>query len=206
VSDTTYTPFVGTPTIPNTDYVMQLSTPLFSNIDFTILQLLGRDENFFEWSSADISITEATMNWRPTQQLRFQFMYNAQVYWRHSDHSIAGSTLIPYVDAEYQLSRSIFLRIIGQYTSGFQNNLRDDSRTNLPLFTAPSPAGPFTPLVEYRTNSLEGSALFAYQPVPGTVAFVGYGNTTTEPDAFHIWTLTRVADQFFVKFSYLFRM
>ena len=48
--------------------------------------------------------------------------------------------------------------------------------------------------------------LFAYQPVPGTVAFVGYGNTTTEPDAFHIYTLTRVADDFFVKFSYLFRM
>ncbi len=206
VADTTYTHFVGTPNIPNTDYVMQLSTPLFSNIDFTMLQLLGRDENFFEWSAADISITEATMNWRPTQQLRFQFMYNAQVYWRHSDHSIAGSTLIPYVDVEYQLSRSIFLRLITQYTSGFQNNLRDDSRTNLPLFTASSPSGPFTPLVEVRSNGIQGSALFAYQPVPGTVAFVGYGNTTTEPDAFHIWTLTRVADQFFVKFSYLFRM
>ena len=206
VSDTTYTHFVGTPNIPNTDYVFQMSTPLFKHADFTILQLAGRDENFFEWSAADLSITEATMNWRPTEQLRFMFMYNAQVYWRHSDHSIAGSTLIPYIDVEYQLSRPIFFRLIGQYTSGFQNNLRDDSRTNLPIFYASSPAGPFTPATEFRTNALQGSALFAYQPVPGTVAFVGYGNTTTEPDAFHIWTLTRVSDNFFVKFSYLFRM
>jgi hypothetical protein len=205
VSDTTYTHFVGTPTIPNTDYVFQISTPQFSNFDFTMLQLLGRDENFFEWSAADISITEATMNWRPTQQLRLQLMYNAQIYWRHSDHTIAGSTLIPYVDAEYQLSRPIFFRLILQYTSGYQNNLRDDSRTNLPIFYGSSPAGPFTPATAFKNNQLAGSVLFAYQPVPGTVAFVGYGNTTTEPDAFHLWTLTRVADNFFVKFSYLFR-
>ena len=46
--------------------------------------------------------------------------------------------------------------------------------------------------------------LFAYQPVPGTVAFVGYGNTLAEPEAFHFNALRREADNFFVKFSYLF--
>jgi hypothetical protein len=205
-TDTTYSHFVGTPTIPNTDYVFQVSSPLFSTVDFTLLQLAGRDENFFEWSAADISFTEATMNWRPTNQLRFQFMYNAQIYWRHSDHTIVGSTLIPRIDAEYQLSRPIFIRIIGQYTSGYQGNLRDDSRTNLPIFYGSSPTGPFTPAAAFKNNQLQGSFLFAYQPIPGTVGFLGYGNTTTEPNAFHLWTLTRVADNFFVKFSYLFRM
>jgi hypothetical protein len=40
--------------------------------------------------------------------------------------------------------------------------------------------------------------------VPGTVAFIGYGNTLLEPDAFHFAALRRQADNFFVKFSYLF--
>jgi hypothetical protein len=53
---------------------------------------------------------------------------------------------------------------------------------------------------------LQLSALFAYQPVPGTVAFFGYGNNLTEPFGFNFNPLRRVSDSFFVKFSYLFRM
>jgi hypothetical protein len=49
-------------------------------------------------------------------------------------------------------------------------------------------------------------ALFAWQPVPGTVAFLGYGNNLTEPSSFQFTTLRRTSDSFFVKFSYLFRL
>ena len=204
--DTTFSKFVGTPFIPNTDYVLQVSTPVFSKFDLTLLQLAGRDENFYEWSQGDIFVTEATLNYRATDRLRAQLMYNAQIYIRHDNHTVAGKTLIPRLDLEYQVSVPIFLRLVAQYDAAYQNNLRDDSRTDLPLYTLNPTTGIYTPLSAYQSNQLEVQALFAYQPVPGTVAFFGYGNNLTEPNAFNFNPLRRVSDGFFVKFSYLFRM
>ncbi len=204
--DTTYTHFVGSPVIPNTDYVLQVSTPVFSKFDLSLLQLAGRDENFFEWAQADISVTELTLNYRPTDQLRVQLMYNAQIYWRHDDYSIAAKTLIPRLDIEYQLSRPIFFRLIAQYDGAYQNNLRDDSRTNLPIFFLNPGTTTFTRAAAFQSNQLQLSGLFSYQPIPGTVAFLGYGNTLDEPNGFQFNPLRRIADNFFVKFSYLFRL
>jgi hypothetical protein len=204
--ETTYTHFVGTPIIPNTDYVLQVSTPVFSKVDLSLLELSGRDENFYEWSQADVSITQATLNYRPTDQLRLQLMYNAQIYWRHDDYSIAAKTLIPRLDVEYQLSRSIFFRVIGQYDAAYQNNLRDDARTELPIFFFNPATATYTRAAAFQSNQFQLSGLFSYQPIPGTVAFIGYGNNLIEPDGFHFHPLRRVADNFFVKFSYLFRM
>jgi hypothetical protein len=42
--------------------------------------------------------------------------------------------------------------------------------------------------------------------VPGTVAFIGYGNDSVEPGALQFSGLRREADNFFVKLSYLFRL
>ncbi len=204
-NDTTYTHFTGTAQIPNTDYILQINTPQFSKFDLSLLQLGGRDENFFEWSAADISITELALNYRPTAKLRANISYNASIYWRHSDGSVAGKTFIPRLDLEYQLSRPVFFRIIGQYDANYQNNLRDDSRTNLPIFTLNAATGVYTRAAEFQTNQFQGSFLFSYQPVPGTVAFVGYGNNLTEPEAFH-FALRRANDSFFVKLSYLFSL
>jgi hypothetical protein len=204
--DTTYTKFVGTPTIPNTDYIFQIATPEFSKFDLSLLQLAGRDENFFEWSAADIYVTELTANWRPTDKLRAQLMYNAQIYLRHTDGSAVARTFIPRLDVEYQLSRPIFFRIVGQYVAAYQDSLRDDARTELPVFTFNPATGTYTRAGLSSSNQLQVSGLFSYQPVPGTVAFIGYGNNLAEPDAFHFTTLRRTADSFFVKFSYLFRL
>jgi uncharacterized protein DUF5916 len=204
--DTTYTPYVGQAIIPNTDYVISLSTPQFAHFSGSILYISGRDENFFEWSSADIGNSQLTLGWRPTDKLRLNATYIANLYHRHSDGSLVERQLIPRLDAEYQLSRPIFFRIIGQYVATHQDSLRDDSRTNLPIFFRDPISGIFTRATAFTTNQLQLSALFAYQPLPGTVAFVGYGNNMTEPASFHFITLRRTADSFFVKFSYLFRM
>ena len=47
--------------------------------------------------------------------------------------------------------------------------------------------------------------LFSYQPRPGTVLFAGYGSTLVDPDDPFRTGMRRVADGFFMKFSYLFR-
>lgn len=205
-TDTTFTPFVGTPKIPNTDYVVSLSTPQFSRFSANIFYLSGRDENFFEWASADVGFTSLTINWRPTDKLRSQLTYNAQFYHRHNDGSLVGRTRIPRLTTEYQLSRPIYFRLIGQYVAAYRDNLRDASRTELPLFFRDPATGAFTRATTFSANQFQVSGLFAYQPVPGTIAFVGYGNILTEPTPFHFLALRRTADNFFVKLSYLFRM
>jgi hypothetical protein len=200
--DTTFTKFTGGSAIANTDYILQVNSPQFSKFDFSLLQLGGRDENFFEWSAADISITQAALNYRPTDKLRAKLSYNASIYWRHTDQTIAGKTLIPRLALEYQLSRPIFFRVIGQYDAAYTDNLRDDSRSNLPIFTK-SASGAYTAASRAQNNAVQLSFLFSYQPVPGTVAFVGYGRNLSEPDAFQ-FSLRPSDDNFFVKFSYLF--
>jgi hypothetical protein len=204
--DTTYTRFVGQALIPNTDYVLTFSTPQFARFSASILYVSGRDENFFEWASADIGNSVLTVNWRPTDKLRLNGTYSANLYHRHSDGSLVERQLIPRLDAEYQLSRSIFFRVVGQYEATHEDSLRDDSRTNQPIFYRDPSSGLFTRASSFTSNQFGAQGLFAYQPVPGTVAFVGYGNNLTEPVSFHFLTLRRTADSFFVKFSYLFRI
>ena len=203
--DTTYTRFVGTPRIPNTDYVVQVVTPQFSQFSGSVFSLWGRDENFFEWSAADIAFLTLTADWRPTTKLRLSGTYNLQQYHRHSNGSTVGIRRIPRLDLEYQLSRPIFLRLIGQYDANFQDNLFDDSRTGLPLFIFDPATNTYARAAGFTDNNIQISWLFSYQPLPGTVFFAGYGNTATEPLSFHLTELRRTADNFFIKFSYLFR-
>ncbi len=204
--DTTFTHYVGTSTIPNTDCLVTLQSPQFAKFDFRVNYVTCRDENFFEWASADISNTSITLDWRPTPRLRSQLTYNAQFYHRRSDHSLVANTRIPRLDVEYQLSRPIFVRIVGQYDATYRDNLRDASRTDLPIFIRDPVTGAYARATRFASNQFQAQALFAYQPIPGTVAFVGYGNNLTEADPFRLLTLRRTSDSFFVKFSYLVRM
>jgi Domain of unknown function (DUF5916) len=204
--DTSFTHFVGTSTIPNTDCVLAIQTPAFAHFDVRLNYITCRDENFYEWASANINDQSVTLDWRPTNQIRAQFTYNAQTYRRHSDNSLVASTRIPRLDIEYQLSRPIFFRLVGQYDAVYTDNLRDASRTDLPIFIQDPYTDIIARAVRTTSDTMEVQGLFAYQPVPGTVVFVGYGNNLSEPVAFHFVTLTRRSDSFFVKFSYLFRM
>ncbi|HTD61401.1 MAG TPA: DUF5916 domain-containing protein [Gemmatimonadaceae bacterium] len=189
--DTTYTHYVGGPSIANTDHNLLITTPTFAKFDLSLFNLYGHDDNFFEWSPTIVWLTSLTLNYRPTSQLRAQLMYNAQVFWRHDDWSIVGKTLIPRLVVEYQLSRPIFFRLVGQYQAVYQNTLRDDGRTDLPIFLLNPATGTYSRAAAFQNNQLQLQGLFAYQPIPGTVAFVGYGN---------------MFNSVFVKFSYLFRM
>ena len=99
---------------------------------------------------------------------------------------------------EYQLTRAIFVRCVGQYVAQDQVALLDP-RTGQPLLVNGSVAGPAV------TNAFRGDVLFSYKPTPGTVFFLGYGASLTEPDAFRFQNLSRTSDGFFLKASYLFR-
>jgi hypothetical protein len=118
---------------------------------------------------------------------------------RARDGSRFSTANIPRLKLEYQVTRAIFLRYVGQYFAQDQVALVDP-RTGQPLLVNGSAAAPRV------TNDFRNDLLFSYRPTPGTVVFFGYGSSLTEADAFRFQNLQRASDGFFLKLSYLFRM
>jgi hypothetical protein len=199
-----YLPFVGTPKLPNLDVDVTVNTPQYKTVSANAFVLVGKDENFYEWSSARIGFVQGGVDWRPTEQIRVNGGYQLQYYYRWSDGTLVGRRQIPRLKLEYQLTRAIFFRFVGEYDASFQDDLRDDSRTELPIFY--KVGSEHVRALGYERNRFRADWLFSYQPVPGTVFFAGYGSTLSEPEALRFRGLSRVNDGFFVKFSYLFRM
>jgi uncharacterized protein DUF5916 len=200
-----YVKFTGTPRIPNRDYVFNFSTPTWNTFSASLVAIVGQDENFYEWAQANIVYESWTLAWRPTQKLRVDGTYGLQGYVRRSDGSTVQVGRIPRLKIEYQLSRAIFVRAVGEYDATKQAALRDETRTFAPIYLQ-QPDGTFTPAAAFTSNHFRADWLFSYQPNPGTVLFAGYGSTLTEPDALRFRALDRQDDSFFVKLSYLFRL
>jgi len=140
-----------------------------------------------------------TATWRPTPSLRCEARWIHLRLTRARDGSRFSTANIPRLKLEYQLSRAIFLRYVGQYFAQDQVGLADP-RTGQPLLVDGSAAGPTI------TNDFRNDFLFSYKPTPGTVFFFGYGTSLAEPNAFEFRSLRRTSDGFFLKASYLFRM
>src|SRR5213076_1891811 len=82
--------------------------------------------------------------WRPTGRVRTGLIYDHQQVNRRTDGSLVARTRVPRLKIEYQLSRAVFLRLVGQYTSNQVDSLRDDSRTNDPILFRDPVTGKFT--------------------------------------------------------------
>jgi len=136
---------------------------------------------------------------RPTPALRVEARWVHQRLTRARDGSRFSTANIPRLKLEYQLTRAIFVRYIGQYFSEDQAALLDP-RTGQPLLVHDSAARAIV------SNDFRNDVLFSYKPTPGTVVFLGYGASLTEADAFRFRDLSRTTDGFFLKLSYLFRM
>ncbi len=197
-------PFVGRPRITNHDYVFTLVTPQWAIFSGNVLYVGGQDENFFEWAQANIDLVQLGLSVRPSDRARIDGTLAYQDYWRRSDHSLVGRNVIPRVKLEYQLTRAIFMRLVGEYDLSENDDLRDETRTNYPLIIGGRLA------TASRARSLHGDYLFSYQPTPGTVLFLGYGSQADglpdETQRFNWQPLRRRSDYFFVKYSYLLRM
>ena len=199
-------PFSGTARLPNLDFAASLATPNFQTFSLTASLLVGRDENFFEWASGHILLGSADLAWRPTGRLRTELLYQDQEVRRPDDGSVVSRIRVPRLKIEYQLSRPIFIRLIGQYTSNETDALRDDSRTNGAILIRDPATGVFTRTARSVSNVARVDWLFSYHPTPGTVVYLGYGNSLEEPTAFRFRGFSRIGDGFFAKLSYLFHV
>jgi len=137
--------------------------------------------------------------WKPTSALRVEGQWPHQRLTRAQDGSWFSTANVPRLKVEYQLTRDIFFRYVGQYLAQVRDTLRDP-RSGDPLIVDGAPPARATG-TEFRND-----VLFSYKPTPGTVFFFGYGASLTEPEPFSFQNLTRTTDGFFLKLSYLFRM
>lgn len=199
-------PFTGVPHIRNDDYVATLNTPQFAKFSGSVFYLWGHDENFYEWSPATIVFATYAVNWRPNDKIRISPQFQLQSYDRRTDGTRVADGRIPRLKVEYQVSRAVFLRAIGEYNAQRQDALRDDSRTNLPIVIRDAATGLYAPASAFERNRFRVDALFSYQPTPGTVFFAGYSSFLTEPQGLQFGNLRRTNDGFFLKASYLFRL
>ena len=206
-STTTFTRFVGTSQIPNTDCVFAIQTPAFaklrlqaqlSHVPRRELLRVGVREHQQHVTHARLAADTAVPG---AAHLQRAVLSPAErwVAGGPDDHPAARHR-VPAVAPDILPPRGAVRR--RRTSTACETHLAP----SFPIYIKDPNTGIISRAVRTTTNAFGGQALFAYQPVPGTVVFVGYGNNLTEPVSFRILTLTREADSFFVKFSYLFRM
>jgi hypothetical protein len=191
-------PFTPSPRTQALYGLMRVNTPQYRLFSGRFTSFIGRDVDFFETAPAHRSDFSADMDFRPSDQLRLttSYLYSRITRWR--DNSLLSSASVPRLKVEYQLSRPLFLRFVGQYDNRRRDGLRDPA-TDQPLVINGSLA------TAQDTRDFRMDWLVSYLPSPGTVVFAGYGASLWEPEAFRFRDMERVRDGFFLKLSYVYR-
>ena len=198
-------PYVGVPEIATYNLSLGLTLPRSQHFTGSTSLLIGQDVNYDEWASGYLFLWRNTLVWRPTEQLRVEGSFVRQQYLRRIDNSTLRIRDLPRLKIEYQFTRAIFFRFVGQYDATNLDDLRDDTRTGDAILIRDGD-GVYQPALAWTSNDFRIDGLFSFEPSPGTVIFAGYGSSLTEDDSFRFKSLERVSDGFFVKLSYRFRM
>lgn len=198
----TPTTFVPSNRIETFTSAFSVSTPQFRTFAASVGTTLGNDVDFLETSRVFRTDYNASLDLRPSDRLRVSATYVSSTFMRRSDDERSAFTHIPRLKVEYQLARPLFVRVVSQYTATRREPLRDP-RTGAVLLV--SSGGTTTPSAPSSTNVLRTDWLISYRPAPGTVFFLGYGGSMSEPDPLAFQQLRRTSDAFFVKASYVFR-
>ncbi len=195
-------PFVPSDRIGSFTTQVNASTPQYSTFSASVGMAVGNDVDFLETSRVRRLDYNASVDARPTQQMRIGATYRSTSFHRRSDDVRTATTRIPRLRVEYQVTRALFLRMVAQYTATERLPLADP-RTGQVLLVRGAD-GTLAPSERTASNALRADWLFSYRPSPGTVFFVGYGSTLAERDPLAFRSLDRTDDAFFVKVSYLF--
>lgn len=177
---------------------VNLTTPTFRYATATASVGFGNTPLFAEATPGRSRRYSASIDLRPTNALRMTLQYTHLTLDRALNGSEFSSEDIPRVKIEYQLTPSIFVRVIGQYASRSRTPLRN--RNNNPMIVSGTVDNGST------SNEFRFDWLFSYRPTPGTLVYVGYGATMEEAGQQRFRELSRSVDGFFAKVSYLFRV
>lgn len=137
----------------------------------------------------------------PTNSLEIEAGARHQRLSRAESGDLYSSATLPRVSAQYQLTRSLFMRVIGEYAAQSTKALLAPNGQTL----ARCSDGDCDVLDGSDANDMYFEALLSYEPTPGTVFFAGYSREMDELAAFEFRDLTTRRDGFFMKLSYRFR-
>ena len=153
---------------------------------------------FAEGSEGNETRIVGSLDLRPTESVRISGSNTYSRITRRRDGSEFARTIIPRLRIEFQPTRPLFFRAVGEYVSQRRAPLQD-AQTGAPLLIGGQPQ-PFQ-----EDNRFRMDFLASFEPSPGTVAFLGYGSSLDDTSAFAFQDLSRASDGFFVKLAYQFR-
>ena len=171
-----------------------LESPTWRQFDAGVGLETGRTAIFDEASDGKYWSFEGGVNYRPIPSVRLGFTTLYATLWRVRDGSEFGRQIIPRLKAEYQPTRALSFRFVGQYVASRRAALEDGEGNPITGGTA---AG--------ERNDLRIDLLGSYEPSPGTVVFLGYGSGLTGDRTLTFKDLQRQQDGFFLKLAYLVR-
>ncbi len=174
------------------------TSPTYQYLTATATFGFGETPIFREAAPGRRRSIRATVDVRPTNSLRATLQFVRLTLTRARDDSRFSTENIPRLKIEYQITPSIFVRFIGQYTARTRSALVDRNGDAIFVETVRDTGDTSN---EFRTDWL-----FSYRPTPGTLVYFGYGATMDEPGERRFRELSRTADGFFAKVSYLFRI
>jgi len=145
----------------------------------------------------------AKVNLYPSRALVMELGATLNRLTRVDDGAEHSTAIIPRVRAQYQFSRSLFVRGIFEYSS-FERAALLDPATGQPLFSCSGTVCSARASSVGNDFSIEG--LVSYEPSPGTVFFLGYTREMSDESRFDFRNVRPTADGLFVKLSYRFRM
>jgi len=140
-----------------------------------------------------------TVTVRPTDNVETELAYTWSRIRRTEDDSEYSRAQITRAKLQVQLSRSLLVRLIGQYNMEERSALRDPT-TGLPITVDGVVVGP------RDHGDFQGQFLVQFEPSPGTIFYVGYSRFEVGPWGYSLSEMNPVEDGLFVKLSYLFRL
>jgi hypothetical protein len=177
---------------------MTLGTPIRRTFDASVTYTWGSVAVFAEGSKGSTNRVDATIGYRPSPGLRVEALAAFSRLTRAFDGSEYSRTFIPRAKLEFQPTRSLLFRVVSELrderTDALRANGTNDILTVNGQLSAPQ-----------HSRRLQTDWLISYEPSPGTVAFLGYGNTLRLPDEEGLSSARRQADGFFLKVAYQFR-
>ncbi len=175
-----------------------VTTPTYRSMNASAKVTRSRGAIFAEASRGYETRLTASLSLRPTGSIRLTASNTYSRITRDRDGSEFARTIIPRLKLEYQPSRSLFFRVVGEYVAQRQAAL-EDARTGDSLVVGGTPSS------AQESNRLRLDWLVSFEPTTGTVAFLGYGSSLDDISAFGFRRMQRSSDGFFVKLAYQIR-
>lgn len=175
---------------------LDLSTPVLRFFNASLGYRSGGVAIFDEGAEGRLQRYDVSLGLRPNAGIRVEAQAALSRITRAFDGSEYARTVLPRLKLEFQPTRSLFFRVVSEYRDDRTAALRAANRTATLYIDGEAS-------VPQRDKRLRTDWLVSYEPSPGTVAFLGYGNTMARPEDDD--SLRRTADGFFMKVAYQFR-